>query len=78
VNTAAAAAGQLSAEEYIGITMGESGVSEAETRVWEDRIQSVFTTGITGDVVEQFTTPAGPRYYHTRLVPERGPDGSVQ
>ncbi|HNV48307.1 MAG TPA: PAS domain-containing protein [Spirochaetota bacterium] len=78
VNAAAAAAGTLSPEEYIGKSIGETGVPEPARSTWEKRIQAVFDAGNMLDVVDSFPTPGGPRHFHTRLVPERDSAGSVQ
>jgi PAS domain S-box-containing protein len=78
VNPAAALAGRLSASEYIGKTIPESGVPEQVAEVWEERIRQVLKTGQMVDVVDTFPTPDGIKYFHTRLVPELAPDGSVR
>jgi PAS domain S-box-containing protein len=78
VNPAAALAGRLSASEYIGKTIPESGVPEQVAEVWEERIRQVLKTGQMVDVVDTFPTPDGIKYFHTRLVPELAADGSVQ
>jgi PAS domain S-box-containing protein len=77
VNPAAAAAGHLSSDEYIGKTIAESGVPESVARIWDQRIRRVLKTGKRVDVMDAFPTPEGNRYFDTRLVPELNPDGSV-
>jgi PAS domain S-box-containing protein len=77
VNPAAARAGILAPEGYIGRTIRETGVPEPVAQVWEQRIRQALLTGEMVDVVDSFAPPGGPRYFHTRLVPECGPDGSV-
>ncbi len=78
VNPAAARVGKLSGSEYIGITIAESGVSEPLATTWEQRIRQVLKTSKMMDMVDAFPTPEGIRYFHTRLVPEMAPDGSVR
>jgi PAS domain S-box-containing protein len=77
VNSAAAKAGLLAPEEYIGKTICQVGVVEPEASKWEARIQDVFETGKIVDVEDHFDTPAGRHYFHTKFVPEAAPDGSI-
>ena len=77
VNSAAARAGKLSASEYVGLTITESGVSEPVATMWDQRIRQVLRTGKMGEVEDAFPTPEGIRFFHTRLVPELTSDGSV-
>lgn len=70
VNSAAAKAGVLSPDEYVGRTIAESGVPEPAASAWGKRIRQVFETGEMVDVVDSFPTPQGTQYFHTRLVPE--------
>ena len=78
VNPAAARAGRLSASEYIGKTIPESGVPEPAAGQWEQHIRRVLETGQLIEVVDAFPTPDGVRYFNTRFNPELAPDGSVQ
>jgi PAS domain S-box-containing protein len=78
VNAAAARGGRLSASEYIGKTISESGVPEPAAGVWEQRIRRVLETGQAIEVVDTFPTPDGIRYFNTRFIPELAPDGSIQ
>jgi PAS domain S-box-containing protein len=77
VNPAAAQAGVLKPSDYIGKTIRESGVTEPMAGIWEQRIQLALDAGEMVDVVDTFITPGGPRYFHTRLVPEHASGGSV-
>ena len=77
VNAAAARAGKLSASEYVGLTIAESGVPEPFAATWNERFGQVLKTGARLDVEDVFPTPEGIRYFHTRIIPERAPDGSV-
>ncbi len=77
VNPAAANAGRLSPEEYIGKSIAETGVPEAEARKWEGCIREVFETGRTIDVEDAFETPAGKRIFNTKFVPEFTTDDTV-
>lgn len=78
VNPAAARAGCLSADEYIGITILESGVPEHVAEAWEQRMRQVLETGQIVEATDDFSTPYGNQFFHTQLVPELAPDGSVQ
>jgi PAS domain S-box-containing protein len=77
VNPAAARAGELSASEYVGLTIAESGVPEPVATTWDQRLGQVLRTGETLEVEDASPTPEGIRYFHTRLIPERTADGSV-
>jgi PAS domain S-box-containing protein len=77
VNPAAARAGKLSASEYTGLTIAESGVPEPVAATWDHRIGEVLRTGRMMDVEDAFSIPEGVRYFLTRLTPELTPDGSV-
>jgi PAS domain S-box-containing protein len=78
VNPAAARAGRLSASEYIGKTILETGVPEAVAEIWERRIRQAIETKQIVEVVDAFATPAGNQFFQTQLVPELAPDGTVQ
>src|ERR1019366_4800731 len=77
VNPAAARVGKLSASEYIGLTIAETGVPEPTATTWDQRIGQVLRSGTMMDVDDSFPTPEGIRYFQTRLAPELTPDGSV-
>ena len=77
INAAAAAAGRVSREAYIGKTIAEVGVPEPEAQKWHARIQSVFETGQAVGVEDSFDTPQGRQYFDTKFVPEFDPDGSI-
>ncbi|MBN1609505.1 MAG: PAS domain S-box protein [Polyangiaceae bacterium] len=77
VNLAAARAGRLTPEQYVGKTICESGIPEPTASVREERIRAVFETGQSLEVEETLPTPQGMRHFQTTLVPERAGDGSV-
>jgi PAS domain S-box-containing protein len=78
VNQIAARAGNLGAEEYIGKTILESGIAEESAKVWEERLNLVFSTGKMVEVEDEFTTPSGIQYFNTRFVPEFSDGHDVQ
>lgn len=78
VNKAAAAAGKLSPEAYVGLTLKESGVPEPEALKWENRVKAVFNTGHSLEVEDEFNTPQGRQYFMTEFVPEPASDGTIQ
>jgi len=78
VNPAAAAAGKLSASEYVGLTIAESGVAEPFATTRTQRLEQVLKTGTMLEVEDVFPTPEGVRHFHTRIVPELAPDGSIR
>jgi PAS domain S-box-containing protein len=77
VNSSAAKAGILSAQEYIGKTIGETGVSEPFRGIWEEHILRVFETKQSLEVEDGFSTPDGMQYFDTHLIPELDADGNV-
>lgn len=77
VNPVAAQAGLLTTEGYVGKTIAESGVPEPTAGLWERRIRDALKTGRPLDIVDSFPMSDGTHYFHTRLVPETAPDGSI-
>ena len=73
VNPAAAAAGALSAEEYVGLTIAESGVPEPAASEWDARLGRALSTGEPVEVVDRFEVGGKTRWFHTRFVPELAP-----
>jgi PAS domain S-box-containing protein len=78
VNKAAARAGKLKPEAYIGRTIRQSRVPEPLCRFWNKRIRRIFATGQPTAAENCFNTPSGMRFFESRCVPEFGPDGSVR
>ena len=67
----------VSVEALIGKMNQEIGVPEHYCRFWEERIQKVFETGQAAEEENEFPTAGGIRIYQSRLVPEKGKDGTV-
>jgi len=67
----------LSAEQVIGKTIRETGVSDPYCSRWEDRIKKVFTSAQPLDVEDYFPGPTGVRYFESRCVPEFDSKGLV-
>ncbi len=77
VNAAAVAATGMPVSALIGKTHGELGMPPHLQSEWAALLDSVFTTGKERETEFEFQTPAGTRFFHSRLVPERAPDGSI-
>ena len=65
-------------EEYLGKTNHELGMPADLCQLWEDALRSVFGTGLQRSIEFAFPTAAGIRHYSARLVPEFGPEGTVE
>ena len=64
-------------EEYLGKTNCELGMPADLCQLWEDALRSVFGTGLQRSIEFTFSTADGMRHYSARLVPEFGPEGTV-
>jgi PAS domain S-box-containing protein len=78
VNPAGARVHGVSAEQMIGRTIRETGVSEPFSTLWESRIRKVFETGKSLVVRDTFPVVNGTLYYESQCVPECDPDGAIQ
>ena len=65
-------------EEYLGKTNRELGMPADLCQLWEDALRSVFGTGLQRSIEFAFPTAAGIRHYSARLVPEFGPENTVE
>lgn len=77
VNRAITGATGLPVSAFIGKTHGELGMPPDLQAQWRAAVEAVFASGQETETEFEFQTPAGLRYYHSRLVPERAPDGSI-
>ena len=66
------------AESFIGKTSGDLGIVEAQVPTWELLLRQVRRTGREQSFELKVRTPTGERVFDSRIVPEPGPDGSVQ
>jgi PAS domain S-box-containing protein len=64
-------------EEYLGKTNRELGMPADLCQLWEEALRSVFGTGLQRSIEFTLSTADGMRHYSTRLVPEFGPEGTV-
>jgi PAS domain S-box-containing protein len=78
VNRAVERAAGLPAQAFLGRTHQELGMPPDLSAFWREHIWRVFETGEQQDVEFEFPTPSGPRAFLSRMVPERGPDGTIQ
>ncbi len=59
-------------------TPREAGLPEDIVRVWEEALDTVFETKKEKAIYTEQITPAGKKYYYTRLLPEYSKDGRVR
>lgn len=78
VNTVIEKEWGLPREQVIGKTYLELGIPEATAQSWMKALAEVFETGQQVTRYNTAETEAGTQYYHSILVPEVGPDGSVE
>lgn len=62
----------------MGKTARQAGLPEQIAGPWMDKLRLVFQTGVAQEHFTPYPMPTGTGYYYSRLVPEFGPDGSVQ
>ncbi|CAN5336624.1 hypothetical protein BH09GEM1_BH09GEM1_27190 [soil metagenome] len=77
VNRVVAQATGLPASAFIGKTHEEMGMPRHLQEEWHAILGDVFASGEERETEFEFPTPDGPRFYHSRLVPEYGPDGGI-
>jgi PAS domain S-box-containing protein len=78
VNAAITALTGLPSSEFVGRTSRELGMPPELCDQWESGIRDVFVNGKPGVLDFVFEGQQGEVCLHSRLVPEFGPDGSVQ
>lgn len=78
VNRAVEAASGLTVADFRGKTHAELGMPDELVEPWRQVYREVFETGVEGRKEFTFPGPDGPRSYVSRVVPERGPDGTVE
>jgi PAS domain S-box-containing protein len=66
------------AESLIGRTSRDLGIVESLVPTWELLLRQVRRTGREQSLELKVRTPTGERVFDSRIVPEPGPDGSVQ
>jgi len=64
-------------QEFLGKTNLEAKMPRRLSADWDRELERVFESGRESSLEFRFRSPAGPRHYQTRLVPERAGDGSV-
>lgn len=67
----------LPAANFIGKTNRDLGMPEELTKLWEEGIQSVFSSRQPGSLEFSFPSKMGIRYFHARIVPEIDAGGAV-
>jgi PAS domain S-box-containing protein len=65
-------------QAFIGKTNRELGLPEDRAELFDVPLRQVFQTGQFLTVEFSFTTPKGLGHFEARLIPERGPDGSIE
>ncbi len=68
----------LSPATFIGKTNHDLDMPLAQCDLWDEKLRSVFETGHETSLEFSLEYPTGLQHYHSRLVPEFKPDGSVE
>lgn len=63
---------------FIGKTNRELGLPEENVALIERACREVIASGQPRTVESEWTTPDGPRWYESRILPEFAPDGAVE
>ena len=66
----------IAARDFIGKTNQDLGIPPVKE--WEDAVTRVFDSGEIAEIRVEFPTAAGMKYFESRIIPERGEDGSVE
>ncbi len=64
-------------EEFIGKTNEDLNMPEEHVKLWHGKLEKVFHSGQETEMFFDFSTLAGRKHYHSRIVPEFAPDGTV-
>jgi PAS domain S-box-containing protein len=78
VNPAVAAVTGIAAQAFQGKTARELGLPEEVVAFWEEHLRQAFAGGEELSAEFAYPTPHGPRYFQSRLVPERSEVGTVE
>lgn len=68
----------IRAEEFIGKTNIDLGMSQENCQIWHENWQEIFTTGQGRSIEFSFETLKGTRWYQSRYIPEFAADGTVE
>jgi diguanylate cyclase (GGDEF)-like protein/PAS domain S-box-containing protein len=77
VNPAVERATGLSRAQMVGRTMRQLHAPADLVDLWDTNLRRAFDTGSAREFDYPFETPYGPRWFHTRMVPEWAAAGSV-
>ncbi len=64
-------------EIFIGRTNEDLKMPEGHVKLWHAKLEKVFQSGQETEMFFDFPTPAGRKYYHSRIVPEFVPEDTV-
>ncbi|GIW01781.1 PAS domain-containing sensor histidine kinase [Roseiflexus sp.] len=78
VNPAFEQATGITGAEILGKTQRERGVPEHIAQLWDSCFQAAIETRSVQTIEFDLQMPSGHRFYETRIVPELGPDGTVE
>ncbi|HCF60824.1 MAG TPA: hypothetical protein DFS52_22835 [Myxococcales bacterium] len=68
----------IPASKAIGRTNLEAGVAPENAGFWDSHLRRVFETGQPESMEYELEVPGGRRFFETRIVPEKDPDGEVR
>lgn len=78
VNPAVERSTGIPKQTFIGKTNQELGMPQELVAQWDRVLLDVWATGLERRIEFDFPTPSGLKSYHSRLVPELAPDGTIQ
>ncbi|MGO8672566.1 MAG: HD domain-containing phosphohydrolase [Capsulimonadaceae bacterium] len=78
INPAIEAVLETAPHAFLGKTLRDLKLSSDIVSAWEPRLRAVFDTGLEMQIENPVPGPLGVRYFHSRFVPEPGPDGYVR
>ena len=78
MNSACRKALNIAANEFLGMTCGQSGLPAGLTNVWDKAVRRVIETGAERKMEHELPNSGGVINYDTRLTPEFSEDGSIE
>ncbi|MBK7865305.1 MAG: PAS domain-containing protein [Archangiaceae bacterium] len=64
--------------DFIGKTNRDLGMPDDKCDQWDAALRGVFATGQPASLTFDFPSPDGQRHFVNHIVPERGPDGTIE
>ena len=65
-------------EKFIGMTNEDLGMPEESVKFWNSKLENIFQNGQESEIFFDYMAPHGRKYFHSRIVPEFAPNGTVE